>query len=520
MSHRLPHHSSAVADLPWGSHACCVFDTAGDLADTVQAFFGRAVEHRALCVWVHTHPAVREASVDALRARTPGAAASPLVQVVHAHEWCVKRRWRETLEHAITAGFAGLRVCAEMTPVVGDHGPCLAEYEQALEESSAGRHMRVLCTYALDDMRAADLLEVRALHQHAVCRRHGRWEPIGGRVHAPENDRQFQLLAEAIPHHVWTYLPDRSAGYFNQRLLDYTGFTAEQIAAGRWQALHPGDRARCETAWRDAREQGTSYEQEERLRGRDGQYRRFLCRAVPVRDSQGRLVQWFGTGTDIEEQRQMQEALAAAQAELLDVGRAATLGEEATQALQRIVRDVGRAGEAITHARGVLKGTERRDGPVDLRSSIREVLGILEPELRKQQIAARASFAENLPLVRGSRLELQQVVLNLVTNALEAMARIPPGRRQLDIVCEGRAADAVNGVRVTVQDTGIGFGPAALDRIFEPFYTTKARGLGLGLAISRSIVETHGGCLWGTSNDGPGATFGFEVPGLDDARPD
>ena len=120
-----------------------------------------------------------------------------------------------------------------------------------------------------------------------------------------ESEQRFRLLAETIPHHVWTYLPDGSMGYWNQRLIDYTGLTSEELHRGGWAAVHPADVPRVEAAWRQAWSERTPYEVEQRLRGRDGHYRRFLSRAVPVLDDQGELAQWFGTNTDVED-RQLQ----------------------------------------------------------------------------------------------------------------------------------------------------------------------------------------------------------------------
>jgi PAS domain S-box-containing protein len=369
-----------------------------------------------------------------------------------------------------------------------------------------------------------------------------------------DSERRFRLLAEAIPHHISTYLPDGSVGFWNQRLVDYTGLTVEELHQGGWVALHPGDVERCRKAWEEAWAHGTPYETEQRVRGRDGRYRRFLCRALPVRDDErSQLVEWFGTNTDIEDRKQAEEALQEARAELAHVTRLTTMGElaaslahelnqplaavvanagaamrwltrdqpnlgEAMHALERIVRDSKRASEVLGSTRAFLKHSTGHRTPVDLNESIGEVLVILEPEMMKHDIVPARRFAQDLPRVMGSKVELQQVVLNLALNAIEAMANVPWHPRELVIRSESHELNGT--VLVAVQDSGAGFQQEKLDRLFDAFYTTKASGLGMGLSISRSIVEAHGGVLWAAMNasqgdDGAhGTTFQFVIPAL------
>ncbi len=147
--------------------------------------------------------------------------------------------------------------------------------------------------------------------------------------------------------------------------------------------------------------------------------------------------------------------------------------------------------------------------PIDLNDAVREVIALSLSELQGNRILVRHDLAENLPVVMGDRIQLQQVVLNLLRNASDAMRNVDDRPRQLLIKTE---SDVNRNVLLTVRDSGIGFAPDATDRLFHSFYTTKDDGMGIGLSVSRSIIEAHHGRLWAAQNDGPGATFAFSIP--------
>jgi signal transduction histidine kinase len=146
---------------------------------------------------------------------------------------------------------------------------------------------------------------------------------------------------------------------------------------------------------------------------------------------------------------------------------------------------------------------------VDLNEATREVIALSLSELQRGLVILRTELSDDLPPVTGDRVQLQQVILNLVRNASDAMSAVGDRPRELLIRTERDDADRV---RLSVQDTGVGFEPQAADRLFQAFYTTKDDGMGIGLSVSRSIIESHHGQLWATSNDGPGATFSFSIP--------
>ena len=243
------------------------------------------------------------------------------------------------------------------------------------------------------------------------------------------------------------------------------------------------------------------------------------------------------------EGRRAQHALHKAQAELAHVTRVTTMGEltasiahevnqpltaivtnanaslrwlagpapnldEARDAVRGILRDGNRAGDVIARIRALVRKTDTEKARLDINQTVQEVILLVQIEAAHKGVALRTELAADLPPVLGDRVELQQVILNLVVNGIEATTSVADGRRELLIRSRQHGSDQV---LVAVQDSGMGLDPKNMERIFDAFYTTKSQGLGMGLAISRSIVENHGGKLWAVPNDGPGATFQFTL---------
>ena len=356
-----------------------------------------------------------------------------------------------------------------------------------------------------------------------------------------EAEERLRLVIDTLPALVWSKLPDGSADFLNQRFREYTGLSVEEGLRWGWMdAFHPEDRAKEE--WRAAFAAGEPFEKEARLRRADGAYRWFMLRAAPLRDERGNVVKWYGTTTDIEDRKRAEEALQEAQDKLAHVTRAVAMGElaaaiahevnqpltaivtnanfslrqlkgstanldELRTAIAEIVNDATRASAVISRIRGLLvKGSPRRT-ELDIKEITQEVIILLRHELTRNRISLRADFAPNLPRVPGDPVQLQQVLINLIVNAIEAM-RTSTGRpRELHIRLEKNA----DRILVQVQDSGPGIAPELADRIFEPFFTTKAEGIGMGLSISRSIIESHGGQL-SIVPGSRGAVFQFTLP--------
>jgi signal transduction histidine kinase len=183
--------------------------------------------------------------------------------------------------------------------------------------------------------------------------------------------------------------------------------------------------------------------------------------------------------------------------------------EGARETARRTIRDGNRASDVITQLRALFAKTEPANEPVDLNEAIHEVIALLRSEFQTSRVILRAELGDDLPRVAGDRVQLQQVILNLLKNASDAMSSIDDRPRQLVIRTEREENDCVC---LSVQDVGVGFKPQDEDRFFDAFYTTKSGGMGVGLSVSRSIIENHHGRLWATANNGPGATFSFSIP--------
>jgi C4-dicarboxylate-specific signal transduction histidine kinase len=183
--------------------------------------------------------------------------------------------------------------------------------------------------------------------------------------------------------------------------------------------------------------------------------------------------------------------------------------EEVRQALACIAKDGKRAGDVVGRIRDLIQKAPPRKDRFDLNGAIREVIELTRSEAMKNGVLVQTELTDNLPLIDGDRVQLQQVTLNLIVNAVEAMSGLTEGPREL-LISAGKAE--MGGVLVTVRDSGPGLAPAALERLFEAFYTTKPNGLGMGLSICRSIIEAHDGRLWKSANVSRGATFQFTLP--------
>jgi signal transduction histidine kinase len=181
----------------------------------------------------------------------------------------------------------------------------------------------------------------------------------------------------------------------------------------------------------------------------------------------------------------------------------------ARETVRRTIRDGNRASDVIKRLRDLFSKKEFTLEPLDLNEATREVIALSVSDLQRNRVILRQELAEDLPPVTGDRVQLQQVILNLLRNASDAMAGVDDRPRQMLIKTEREDGDLV---RLTVRDAGVGVDNQSMDKLFDPFYTTKNGGMGIGLSVSRSIIERHHGRLWAEPNDGPGATFSFSIP--------
>jgi C4-dicarboxylate-specific signal transduction histidine kinase len=280
----------------------------------------------------------------------------------------------------------------------------------------------------------------------------------------------------------------------------------------------------------------------------DGSVKHVHVVAHAVRDHGGQL-EFTGALMDVTAAKQAGEELHKTQAELAHVARVTTLGEltasiahevnqplaavvtnaeaclrwlgreapnldEARRAVEWIVKDGNRAAEVIRHIRALTNKTDTQKAPLDINDVVNEVIPLVQRELLRQRVSLRAELAPALSAVLADRVQLQQVILNLVMNGIEAMQPVTGRPRQLVIRSDH---NEVRQVLVAVEDRGVGISAENADRLFNAFFTTKSGGMGMGLAICRSIVEAHGGRISAANNAGPGATFQFTLPARQEA---
>jgi PAS domain S-box-containing protein len=359
------------------------------------------------------------------------------------------------------------------------------------------------------------------------------------------SERNLSVIINTMPGMASSARPDGYLAFLSQTYLDYLGVSAEQVSRLRWDyAVHPDD---VNSLVRMRQSASTSHavgEAEARLRRFDGSYRWFLCRNIPLRDESGAVIKWFGVNIDIEDRKRADEELRIAQAKLSQIGRILTMSQltasiahEVNQPLsgiitnastclrmlaanppnvdgaletaRRTIRDGNRASEVIKRLRALFSGKAPNVELFDINEAALEVVALSLSGLKANGGVLRQEFGDGLAKVYGDRVQLQQVILNMLQNASDAMCCVDDRPREIVIRTE---PDENECVRLTVQDVGPGFDPHVAQRLFDPFYTTKADGMGIGLAISRSIIERHGGRMWAALNEGPGATFAFTIP--------
>lgn len=357
------------------------------------------------------------------------------------------------------------------------------------------------------------------------------------------SERDLSLIIETIPGLVWCAAPDGELTYLNHRLLDYTGTSLGGWSQQGWsKLLHPDDAEAAVQAWGQAVATGQPFQTQCRLRRSDGFYRWFQVLAQAAQDSAGGVARWYGLLIDIDDRKNMEEALHVNQERLSRAIRTATVGEfaaavaheinqplaavvangqaclrwlaaqppvlaKAHEAAERIVRDGKETGEVVRRIRALFQQASVEKIELDLNGVIREVLHLLNGEAARRQVAVETDLGQDLALVAGDRVQLQQLVFNLLLNGIEAMDSVVDRPKKIFISSKWSGPETV---LVEVRDFGTGLKDP--DKIFEAFFTTKEKGMGMGLAICRSIIDAHDGRLWAESGEGPGATFSFSLP--------
>jgi PAS domain S-box-containing protein len=365
-------------------------------------------------------------------------------------------------------------------------------------------------------------------------------EDISERKHAEEELREsearFRQLADAMPQLVWTAEPDGTVDYYNVRYKEYEGITSTGEEGYRWApVLHPDDMQPTVAAWERALARGDVYQVEHRARMTDGNYRWHLSRGVPVRDEQGLIVKWYGTATDIHDLKAAQEESERLQEQQQDMMR--TISHDLRAPLAIIYGHMQLLSESIDQhphteqerdsVRAVGSAVQRMNAMIrDLVDAVRLEGGQLRLEPHPVKLRAyldallqrsamvmdvgriRADIPEDLPPAYADHNRLERIFINLLSNALKYSAPDAP------VIIRARHAD--DAIEVSVSDQGQGIAPEDLPRLFERFYRAKGEGetegIGLGLYITKMLVEAHGGVVWAESEVGRGSTFYFTLP--------
>jgi PAS domain S-box-containing protein len=363
-----------------------------------------------------------------------------------------------------------------------------------------------------------------------------------------ESERSLRSAIDGIAGLVAIMAPNGELDAINLQVIEYFGRSFEEMKSwGTSDAVHPEDLPRIAEIFQRSIASGTPFQYELRLRRFDGEYRWFDNRAVPVREKSGRIVRWYILGTDIEDRTRALARLEQMQSEIAHMSRVSMMGElaaslsheitqpiasarnnaqaalnfldrqppelgEVREGLACVVDDADRAGEIIDRIRDHIRKAPPQKSRFDLNHAIDEVIVLGRSATTKNGVSVQTRLTEGLFPVQGDRVQLQQVILNLVLNAVEAMSAVEAGPREVLIVSEPTDA---HGVLVAVRDTGPGIDPEQVERVFEAFYTTKSSGVGMGLSICRSIIDAHGGRLWAEANEPRGAVFQFTLPGVE-----
>jgi PAS domain S-box-containing protein len=429
--------------------------------------------------------------------------------------------------HRPVVAAAGYRA-VQSTPLIGRDGEVLGMLSTHFRRPHRplGRELRLLDLYA---RQAAELIE----------RRHAE-EKLRSSEERFRNYFNLGLIGGALTS------PDKGILEVNDELCRILGYGCDEMLKKNWAEItHPDDLAADVAQFeRVLAGEIEGYALDKRFLRKDGAVIDAIMAARAVRRADGRVDYVVGLVQDITARKRAEQSLQRLQAELAHVTRVSTMGEmassiahevnqplaaivanasacarwlgmepanlqEASAAAARIARNANHAGEILARIRAFVQRRQVDCSALDLAEVAREALGMAETEIRRHGVSLSSSAHAQLPAIAGDRVHLQQVILNLLKNAVEAMASVAERDRILAVTVNAYGADKVG---VAVCDCGIGLQVEMRERIFDAFYTTKAGGMGMGLAISRSIIEAHGGRLWASANEGPGAILQFALP--------
>jgi PAS domain S-box-containing protein len=358
-------------------------------------------------------------------------------------------------------------------------------------------------------------------------------------------DARFCEVMDTAPVMIWVSGKDKGCVWFNKPWLTFTGRRlVEEVGEGWSEGVHRDDLERCIKAYSSCFDARKDFRIQYRLRRHDGAYRWIDDTGIPRFARDGIFLGYIGSCIDIQEHREIQSELRRRLLDIAELNRqaeaailSASVAHEIRQPLMAIVANASaglrwlgretpdvergkaslnniaqagqRAGAIIDSILATNKKENRTRAPLNLNELIQEALALLETEVQSYQIAVRTTLNETIPEVLADRVQLQQVMVNLIENAIEAMSFVADGSRVLHLKTE---LDGARNILITVEDSGPGIDPNIIERIFGRFFTTKTEGMGMGLAICRSIIEAHNGRLWAEAGDDQGSIFRISLP--------
>lgn len=489
---------------------------------------------------------------------------SQLIDMVPSHLWRLSPDGEPTFFNKRMADFLGMDVADMDSPgmsrldrlIATIHPDDAADFSNALNRSLAGGE-RFAMRYRL---RRADGVyhwmsssaEPLRNEEGRIVQWYGLCHDIDDQVHAEdalrESERSLRQLIETLPALIYCAAPDGKPIYRSQQLREFLGFNLEDKDKGARSRLvgtldaiiHPDDLAVVKERYGRSLDTGEPYAMRHRLRRSDGEYRWVETRTAAMRNAEGEIVQWNGVCFDIEDQVRAQEELRLAQERLARASQAASLAElsasiahevnqplaavvanshacqrwlnaeppnleRAQKTVERITRDANSAADVVNRIRALFRQSAEARTDASIVGVIAEAREVLAEEASRRGVRMDVTVESGLPAVQLDRVQIQQVLVNLIRNGLDAMYS-SAGPKIVSI----RARRSEEMVRIEIGDRGPGV--AFPERIFEPFFTTKGDGMGMGLAICCSIVESHGGRLWAEKNEPQGAKFIFTLP--------
>ena len=357
-----------------------------------------------------------------------------------------------------------------------------------------------------------------------------------------QTELELRLLVDTLPALLYVRDAYGILRQVNHRVTDFTGVSLDQLQRDNGlSVVHPEDRHTLEDLFTQRFPLGAAFSYEFRQLRFDGSYRWFHAKSQPLMNARGEVLRWYTLLTDIDDRKMMEASFRSMQTKLAEASRISTVAEitasvvheisqplsaiitnsqacirylsagslnldQVTNTVQRILRSGREASQTVINIRALFCKRDFEARPIDLRPIIEEVLLLHEPQIKQLGVAVSVSIDHALPTIHADRLQIQQVVANLVCNAIESMVPASDCNRDLDV----RAYEESGKVFISIMDRGQGLTDP--DRLFDPFFTTKDTGMGMGLRICKTIVEAHEGRLWAARRPDRGSTFTFSLP--------